>query len=346
MLRRSDGLLSLSQGGGGREWVLARGLCAYTVLDAAAIPLAKRRGYADMAVKRWSPFADPGFHVEWAGPRAMVWAWSTGRIMAFAEDQPVALPRRMVPESLLRGQARVDGAEVIGLDEGVEGRIWRDHALVASMWWPQVPELEQWNLFIRGAGLPTVEAVPGVIGGGLNDSAWSRPASGAWSDVASRHRATLMAAGLGLALAAMMVPLAGSLRLLAEIAQTERAIASQDDSLQQILTARESAERDASEIEALLELRPPAGQLQLLATVIGVMPAGNWQLLEWRMPDANTLEIDLRMPRPDPRALVGAWEASGQFRDVSAELGRAPDEIGIRAGIVRPSLRNAENAAP
>lgn len=353
LLRRSDGLRPLSHGGGGREWVLARGLCAYTLLDAAAIPLAKRRGYADMAVKRWSPFADPGFHVEWAGARAMVWAWSNGRMLAFDEDEPVAPPRRMVPESLLRGQPRAEGAEVVGLDEGVEGRIWHDHALLASQWWPQVPESAQWNLFLRGAGLPPVEAVPAVVGGDLNERAWSRPASRAWGDVASRHRTTLVAAGLGLAAAAVMVPLAGSLRLLVETAQVERAIASQDDSLQQILAARESAERDASEIEALLDLRPPAGQLQLLATVIGVMPAGNWQLLEWRMPDAKTLEVDLRMPRPDPRALVGAWEASGQFRDVSAELGRAPDEISIRAAIVRlPSesagatAESTGNAAP
>ena len=80
-LRRTDGLQQLAQGSNGQEWVLARGFCAYTVLDGAAVPARKRRGFVEMAVSRWSPFADPQSHVEWAGDRAMVWAWSRTQAM-------------------------------------------------------------------------------------------------------------------------------------------------------------------------------------------------------------------------------------------------------------------------
>ncbi|MBW3551500.1 MAG: hypothetical protein KY442_12075 [Proteobacteria bacterium] len=345
LLRRSDGLVQLSEGGGGSEWVLARGLCAYTLLDGAAVPAAKRRAYAEMAIRRWSPFSDPGWHVEWVGQRAMVWAWSQDRVLASRDEEaPLAPPLRIVPESLLRGQAQPEGAELISLDEGVEGRIWRDHALVASAWWPQAPDAGEWSRLLRGAGMKPAPVPPAVASERLNDRPWSRTESRNWGEVASRHRSILAATGLALAAALVAVPLAGSLRLLAATSAVEGEIASQDESLQQILAARESAERDQAAIEALLALRPPAGQLQLLSTVIEAVPGSNWQMLEWRMPDPDTLELDLRMPRPDPRALVEAFEQTGQFRDVGVELSRSADEIGVRAGIVRRTPADATDA--
>src|SRR3546814_15662409 len=42
-LRRSDGLRLLAAGGAGSDWVIARGRCAYTVLDGGAVPAARRR---------------------------------------------------------------------------------------------------------------------------------------------------------------------------------------------------------------------------------------------------------------------------------------------------------------
>ena len=51
-LRGSDGLRPLAEGGNGQEWIRARGYCAYTVLDGAAVPPRKRRGFVDMAVSR------------------------------------------------------------------------------------------------------------------------------------------------------------------------------------------------------------------------------------------------------------------------------------------------------
>ena len=82
-LRRAEGLQQLAEGGNGQEWVLARGLCAYTTLDGAAVPARKRRGYVQMAVARWAPFPDAESWVEWVGDRAMVWAWSKSRVRSW-----------------------------------------------------------------------------------------------------------------------------------------------------------------------------------------------------------------------------------------------------------------------
>ena len=102
-LRSASGLRQLSEGRNGQEWVLARGFCAYTVLDGSAVPARKRPGYAKMAISRFSPFPDTDSHVEWVGDRAMVWAWSRGQATT-VDGEAVPAPRRMLPESLFRGQ--------------------------------------------------------------------------------------------------------------------------------------------------------------------------------------------------------------------------------------------------
>lgn len=316
-------------------------MCAYTTLDAAGVPAGKRRGYTAMAVRRWSPFGDPQFHVEWVGQRAMVWAWSAARILDFDNAGRVTGPRRMLPESLYRGQPLAEGEQLVALDQGFEGRIWHDHFLVACHWWPEAPDHGQWSAFRRGAGQPLEACVPEVVAPALADSPWSGPRARSLGDMATSHRTLLQAAGIGLAIALLMVPLAACLHLLLATGMIERRIASQDASLQKILDARENAERDATAVDRLLALRPPASQISLLAGIIQLMPGSDWQLLEWRMPDSGTLELDVRMANADPRAIVQAWESSGRFGDVTAELGRRPDELTIKSKILRVVARAA-----
>jgi hypothetical protein len=118
------------------------------------------------------------------------------------------------------------------------------------------------------------------------------------------------------------------------IGQVEGEIADQDEGLQRILAAREQAGRDAEAIEALLALRPPASQVELIADVAPLLPpAGGWELREWRMPDPTSLELDLRMPQADQAAIVAGWEASPRFSGVTVDVLQAADEIGIRARI-------------
>ena len=94
-------------------------------------------------------------------------------------------------------------------------------------------------------------------------------------------------------------------------------------------------------IEAQLACRPPAGQIQLLFEVDRLM-GGGWRLQEWRMPDPARLELVANKNNPDARAIVSAWEGSGRFKDVTAEIGRTPGEIKVSATIVRPPAGKKE----
>ena len=333
-LRGSDGLRPLADGGNGQEWVLARGFCAYTVLDGSAVPPRKRRGFVDMAVSRWSPFADAQSHVEWIGDRAMVWAWSKSRALAGPDDTILPVPRRTWPESLFRGQPRIEGEELVALDEGVEARAWRHGVMTASRWWPETPDLPEWNEFRRGAGLPPASALPVQASYPLGDRPWAAQQSAGLSEAFGHYRDYLTMAGVGISAALLSTLLVGVLALKVSNWQLDEDIAEREQALEKIIDARDRAQQGRAAIDSRLALRPPAGQVELLSLVSGLM-RGNWQLVEWKMADAQTLEITVKMVNADPSAIVSAWEASKRFTEVTAEIGKQPETVVVKARILR-----------
>lgn len=335
-LRASEGLQRLSEGGGGQEWILARAFCAYTVLDGVAVPPRKRRAFAEMSVARWAPFADVQSHVEWVGDKAMVWAWSRSRVLAGEDGEPLPPPRRILPESLLRGAPQEHGEALAAMADGCEGRVWRDGVMQVSRWWPAAPELHEWNEFRRGAGLSPAATVPELQALPLGERTWSAQRRVDFGDALGQYRNYLVAGAAGLAAAVFSALLVGAFALKASIWQVERDIADREKALEKIINARDAALQAQGAITQALALRPPAGQLELLS----LMPRlfrGNWQLVEWKMPDAQTLEVTARMANPDPRAIVSAWEDSKRFAEVTAQLGRQADTVVVKARVLRGS---------
>ena len=326
--------------------MLARGLCAYTTLDGGAVPARKRRGFADMAVARWAPFASPQSHVEWMGNRAMVWAWSREQILSTDPDaEPLAAPRRVLPESLYRGQPQLEGEELVAMDVGCEGRVWRAGVLAATRWWPQAPTLVEWNEFRRGAGLQPAPLVPDALLYPLAERPWSAPQLRGFGEVVGQQRRLLFLLATGLASVGIGALLVACIALKVSIRQVDGEIQAREQALEKIIAARDRALAGQAAIEKTLALRPPAGQVQLLSTVSRVM-RGQWQLVEWKMPDADTVQLTANMPTADPRAIVTAWEGSGQFTDVTAEMGTQRNQIVVKARVLRPAIKRARAPSP
>ncbi len=310
-------------------------MCAYTTLDGSAVPARKRRGFADMAVARWAPFANPQSHVEWMGDRAMVWAWSRDQVLDGGPDAPpLVAPTRILPESLYRGQPQREDEELITMDAGCEGRVWRAGMLVATRWWPQPPALANWNEFRRGAGLQPSQYVPEPLPCQLAERPWSAPQLRGFGQVVGQQRRVLLLLATGLAASVMGALLVACVALKISIWQVDKDIQAREQSLEKIIVARERALAGQVAINKTLALRPPAGQVQLLSAVSRLM-RGPWQLLEWKMSDADNLQVTAKMPTADPRAIVTAWEGSGQFSDVTAALGAQPDQVVVKARVVR-----------
>ena len=57
--------------------------------------------------------------------------------------------------------------------------------------------------------------------------------------------------------------------------------------------------------------------------------------------DWRSLQLTALVPNADPSAIVKAWEASGQFRDVTAEMGTQRDQVVIKARVVRLAKKTA-----
>ena len=146
-------------------------------------------------------------------------------------------------------------------------------------------------------------------------------------------------AATGLATAVLTALLVGNLALRFSVWQVDRDIAAQEQSLEKIITARDRALSGLAAIERELALRPPAGQVELMALVSGLM-RGSWQLQEWKLLDADNLQVTAQMTNPDPRAIVTAWEASGRFTEVTAELGRQANGVVVKARVL-PAKREA-----
>ena len=315
--------------------MLARDFCAYTTLDGAAVPVRKRRGFADMAVARWAPFANPQSHVEWMGDRAMVWAWSRDQILDAGQDvEPLLAPRRVLPESLYRGQPQREGEELVAMDAGCEGRVWRNGVLAATRWWSLPPMLADWNEFRRGAGLQPAQQVPEPLPYPLAERPWSAPQLRGIGEVVGQQRRLLLLIATGLASAAIGTLLMAGIALKVSIWQVDRDIQAQEQSLEKIIVARDKALAGQVSITKTLAIRPPAGPMQMLSTVARIM-RGPWQLVEWKMPDADNLQLTVSMPTADPSAIVTAWEASGQFTDVTAEMGAQRNQVVVKARVLR-----------
>jgi len=333
-------LTQLTQGGGRREWLLSRSLCAYTTLAADGVPGRKRQRFAEMAVARWSPFAETQSHVEWIGDRGMVWAWSRPAILADAEGAALPAPARILPESLFRGQAQADGEELVETDDGLEGRVWRDGYLSASAWWSSAPSLESWNEFRRGAGLAPAVAVPHAVRHSLSAAPWGSASAPGLGQLVGQQRVLFSGLAVGVACACIATALAGALAMKVSVWRVNEDIATREKAIAPILDARESALADAGKVEAWLAMRPPQSQTAMLASVVRLIP-GTWQLIKWDMPDANHLQVTLRMDAADPRRIVEAWERSGSFSEVTAEVVRQPDQVLVKARILRASVPGA-----
>ena len=138
--------------------------------------------------------------------------------------------------------------------------------------------------------------------------------------------------------------LVGVLALKVSNWQLQQDIAEREQALEKIIDARDRAQQGRAAIDARLALRPPAGQVELLALVSGLM-RGNWQLVEWKMQDAQTLEVTAKIVNADPSAIVSAWEASRRLTEVTAEIGKQPDTVVIKARVLRAPVAAAAPAS-
>lgn len=356
LLRTRDELLPLREGGRRTEWVVSRGLSLFISVPCAAVPHKRRDAFVATAVRRAVPFADPAWHVAWGGDFAMVWAWPQEDLIAHPDEavvdesehlssdmRRVNYIRHFMPESLLRGEPRENGVELLECSDGIEARAWRGSALYASSWWPRVPDASAWIAFCRGAGVAP-QTLPTVLSTAWRDQPWTITRGSSLRDTLAQYQRLAAPVAMALVLlmaawqaAALLRVQLGRMRLAADIAASSQKVSD-------TLAARNRAEDDLATTWKLLALRPPSSQVRLMATTAGILDPLKARVVQWTMPNPTTLEVVVAMNSPDPRALVLAFQKVATFDDVTVDISRGgADQVIVRAR-VRPIV--ASEPAP
>lgn len=339
----------LEEGGNGTLLCLVgRELCLYMALDARKAPGKQRADFARLAVRRAAPFSDPDFDVAWTGDgTAAVWYWSRSRVAALA-DAESPQRKRFAAEAVYAGAPQHDAVEMLQLHAGIEARIWRAGKLVASRWWPALPQDASWAEFMQGVGQTSHDGPPPPpTPAPLAHSPWNRKASTA---VAIQGMALgqylprlAMVAGVMFVLG-VGIELGKIIRYQAEAWRADVAATRLDAPLQRILDARDASDTARTEISSLLALRSPRAPISLMAELARSMGGSQWTLRRWNQPTPDTVEVSIIAPASNPEQLVSTLEASPMFRNVSTELGR-DNEVVIKA-TVRPPADVPEAPAP
>ncbi len=252
------------------------------------------------------------------------------------EAGPVSYIRRFLPESLLRGESRESGIELIQCSDGIEARAWRASALHASSWWPHAPDAATWMAFCRGAGVPP-QPLPAIQSPLWRDAPWTVIQRASLRDTLSQYQRLAVPAAVALILLMATWQAGALLHLQWGRMRLDSQIAASSQKVSDILAARSRAEDDLVATRQLLALRPPLPQVSLMASVAGLLDPIKATVVQWSMPNPSTLEVQVSMPTPDPRALVLAFQHAGLFDDVTADIGRGgKDQVIVRARIKAP----------
>lgn len=341
-----NGIQPLSSGeSGALVCLVGRELCLFLEVNAEKVPAKQRPAFVATSVRRNAPFPDPDFGLSWEGGHASIWYWSRSRAQGLLGNVPSRV--KYFPEALFIDRAHDDHVQLLALEAGIEGRVWRQGRLIASRWWPDVPEQSTWFSFLRGAG-HVVDATAGVP---MAEHAMIAPEQ--WNASNVNQKLLLPELGpylprlilaFGLVVTVVLGWQIGSIiRAQIDSWRANAAAQDMDDTLRSILDARSNTDTYRAEIDQLLELRQSVPQNQLLAEYSRLATGKEWQIKLWRQPAPDRLEVTLTMSNPDPELLVSNWEASPLFKDVSTQLSRQQNEVTINAFIEQGA--NSENAA-
>lgn len=303
----------VQQGGllGGQERVVPRAECQYRRLDLTAMPARQRSAAARLAVSRYEPSPGAATHVVWTGGIAHLWIWATQVPGTERGEQ------RWIPETLLAAPPAADGPRLLTMNPGVEGQLWQSGQLLTSQWWPQSPDQEAWQRFLRGAGLdPEIAPLPPQpVALPWSVSPWGERQRGGFASSTVDEYFLWMAtfALLALALgwqAAGLVRWNNASKALASQLEVARNVAAP------LLAARERAEQLQADTEHLLHLQSGSGDYELMGEIIAALPEGA-QLEAWRR-DSDKLQVAVQSSEADPRKFVSAFEKLPQLADVTA----------------------------
>ena len=322
---------------GRRYWVVSRSQCRFFKVPVSPeAPVSNQLDALALQISRLSPFAETGSHYHFGSDFVALWLWDQAAVRNAGEAIGTDVLRlRVVPESALLPSAE-EGVRLVRALEGFEGQSWSKDGLVASRWWPALPDARAWTLFQRGASvLPDRISSENPAATRLDwlDRPWTQ-ARRTGSFTLGQVDMLLAATGVG----AMMLILFGYLgaewlRVSGDLAATETAIAARASGTEPGMRARAEALENQAADRALIELDRFPTQLALMARVSEILPKNETHLTEWSYENGR-LEMTVAADHPlDAVYFVSGLEKIDRFKGVAAERAGSDNSLHIRLTI-------------
>ncbi|MBJ7485264.1 hypothetical protein [Brevundimonas sp.] len=127
--------------------LLARDLCTFALFDASAVPRSRRHQAARLHARSASPYIVAGVALTRAGDAYCIWWWDLARVQTLLNAAGYTSAPLLRPETMAQPAGR--DWRIVNLCEGYEGQLWRNAALVASVWRPTRFDDASWAAFAR-----------------------------------------------------------------------------------------------------------------------------------------------------------------------------------------------------
>ena len=315
-----------------------RALCHFTRIPVRGIARRHLGGALKLQIAQLTNIASPGLAWRTEGDEAQVWYWNEDRF---------ALPETHGycpwPEPTLR-QRLPQGVHLLAcLTDGYEAVCMRGHTIHRTRWFRTLPSLDQWNEFLRDAGMAaSASSCPPA------EPAHPLPRPGSGWRVLTRHKRPYSATELGTAAA---VAIAGAALISAGLYEQKlrQQLTETRGQLEQL--ARENAttlelqreiEQHAQALRDLGATTPAIRQLELMSRIANSGLAGESSgifIAEWESLDGR-LRLLLSTPPKDFKlgGFLQNLESTGLLASIQLMPDTPPQTVGIQAHIVREAL--------
>lgn len=280
-----------------------------------------------MKIPSLSPYRTAEHYAVWRGGYAFLWMWDRTVRQELAQGIADAPRRyRCLPESLLQSPVEEGvpvGLRLLKVMHGYDLQVWKQGILLLSLYYRELPSLEQIRFATRGvvgvdaSHVPEVQGIeylqtPWAAAGGAGvDSAWER-----W---VPHGLAAVLLLGGTVELTQGALSWWGTSGLRAKHAQLIKEI-------EPLLDARSRAQQAVSQsLKIQQQIQATPSQVELMNRVAGLLPQDS-RLTTWRF-DGRELALQISTTNMDPRFFVQRLQGEGQFHDVRVEPSSRDDGL-------------------
>lgn len=304
-----------------RDCWLSRALYRCKVLPLAHVASGERRAVLRNLLLAWAPFDHAEYRVAWQGDAALAVAWDRNVVDSLLA--PAHWPRspNLWPETFLREPPPArDGLRVVECLEGVEAQVWRGAALQATRWWPQAPDPEEAQGWLRslGANASAATTLPGVTAVAWRHRPWAELQT---LDGLSSTTSRLERLAVGAALVGFAALTGAQAHQAWSVYEARQAVLRDRERLlleaAPVMAARERAESLAREAQYLADQMNSIAPLDLLLHLSDVLPARGVTLKELELA-GQKLRLALELaPELQRSAVVKDLQSGGWVSKVA-----------------------------